>query len=438
MIRTSWQATRANARALFQRPNNNFAAIDGIRAFSLLAVMLYHCFFLIRSPSNSAYFTSFVQETPWYLGWVWSLDYSVDAFFVISGYLIATLLFREHIKTGSIDLKRFYWRRYLRLTPAYFAFILLVVIAAPKAVSSIWANLLYVNNFLPLKEMSLPWTWSLAVEEQFYLLFPALILWFVLKGSRPLLKLVALLVASQLCTLWFFASDEKLWQASNLDIFFDWEMFNHYYDRFYVNLYTRFGPFVSGGLVAYLLIYHRDAMDNVRANRMLFNGINLIVLGFMAYVLGLNPYASESSLAANRWHLIVDRNLFGIALSWIIFAVHGPAGILQPLKGLLSWKCWYPIAQLSYCMYLLHYIVVLAMLAYLQAQLRHFGLLESAMAFPYYWILLTYIGVIVLTMVPATLLHLAVEKPFMQLRDSLERRRASRTAAALPSGARSN
>src|SRR5690606_40963085 len=123
------------------------------------------CCFLARISGEPEQFRAMVQNTPWYLGWVWSLDYSVDAFFVISGYLIATLLYREYNKSGSIDLKRFYWRRYLRLTPAYFAFILLVLAVIPAAHPSVWAYFLYMYSFFQLAVASFPWTLSLSVVE---------------------------------------------------------------------------------------------------------------------------------------------------------------------------------------------------------------------------------------------------------------------------------
>ena len=422
MLITGWKATRANAVALFRRPGTNYAAIDGVRALSQMAVMLYHCFFLARLPGDSAQFKQFLLETPWYLGWVWTLDYSVDAFFVISGYLIATLLFREHDKTGDINLKRFYWRRYLRLTPAYFVFILMFIALSPTPQPNVWANFMYVNNFIPLAEMSVPWTWSLAVEEQFYLVFPAILLFFALRGSRPLARLCVLLLASQACALAVFMTDDILWNSTNFQIYFDNTVFHHYYDRFYVNLHTRFGPFVSGTIAAYVFMHYQPTLAALRANKWLFNGINLAALAFIAYALGINPYSENGSVAASRWHLIVDRNLFGIALSWVLVAVHGPAGLLRPLKAFLEWKVWYPIAQLSYTMYLFHYIIVIFVMSNLLGNLKHFGLIGNGQTFPYEWMLVAYVAVVILTLIPATILHLLVEKPFMQLRDSLGKR----------------
>src|SRR5690606_3489717 len=116
---------------------------------------------------------------------------------------------------------------------------------------TVWANFFYVNNFIPLAEASIPWTWSLAVDEQFYLVLPALLLVMVMRAGQPFLRLCLLLGASLLCAFWVFYTDPLLWQVTPQQIYFDNATFNHYYDRFYVNLHTRFGPFVSGAMAAY-------------------------------------------------------------------------------------------------------------------------------------------------------------------------------------------
>lgn len=423
-------ALRRNTAEIFHRPGDNYAPIDGIRALSMLGVLLYHCFFLIRLFAPADQFQQMVLETPWYLGWIWNLDYTVDAFFVISGFLIASLLFREHRKTGDINLKRFYWRRYLRLTPAYFAFIGLYLLVSPRPEPNVWANLLYVNNFLSLPDMSIPWTWTLAVEEQFYLLFPMLVLWVVLKGPSPLLNLTALLVIAMITSVLVVMSDTLLWNKSFTQSFFVDSEFLHYYDKMYVNLHTRFGPFVSGALAAYLMFYHKDTVEKLRQNRLLFNGLSLLALAALVFTLGFNPYHPNDNLWASRWHLALDRNLFGIALSWVILATLGNPGLLRPVRYFLSLKLWYPFAQLSYSMYLIHYIVVILALNNLLANLKHFGLVEPGMTFPYLWLIPTFFLALLVTVPLAMVLYLAVEKPFMNLRDHLSSARVPPAAEA--------
>jgi peptidoglycan/LPS O-acetylase OafA/YrhL len=100
----------------------------------------------------------------------------VDVFFVISGFIISHILMREHKATGRLDLKHFYLRRAIRLFPAYYVALGLYGVLDPLPLKNVWANLLYVNNFLPIEQQFMGWAWSLAIEEQFYIVFPIALL----------------------------------------------------------------------------------------------------------------------------------------------------------------------------------------------------------------------------------------------------------------------
>lgn len=143
-------------------------ALDGLRALAVVAVMVYH--------ANSA--------------WLPGGFLGVEVFFVLSGYLITLLLLAEHDRDGVIDLRSFWARRARRLLPALFAVLTLVAVVATllrpetlgKVRGDIIAGFFYGSNwfqlwvgagyaaggdFAPLRHL-----WSLAVEEQFYLLWP--------------------------------------------------------------------------------------------------------------------------------------------------------------------------------------------------------------------------------------------------------------------------
>jgi peptidoglycan/LPS O-acetylase OafA/YrhL len=162
--------------------HRSIPGLDGLRAISIGIVLLSHVI-------GTAGFPVATQRIR---GWI-----GVHVFFVISGYLITRILTRELEQSGTINLPRFYTRRTLRLFPAAYTFIAVVAvlaaagIAAVPAVDFIFAGT-YTANYHTARSWSLGHLWSLAVEEQFYLLWPAALLWAGVRRAE--LILVALIV----------------------------------------------------------------------------------------------------------------------------------------------------------------------------------------------------------------------------------------------------
>ncbi len=120
----------------------------------------------------------------------------VTIFFVLSGFLITWLLIKEHDSTGSISLSAFYTRRALRIFPAYYAFLALSIAAdlargdnriGPDILPATFYYINYHNALHGHSSSSVAHAWSLAVEEQFYLLWPAAFLVLSARGPRALL-----------------------------------------------------------------------------------------------------------------------------------------------------------------------------------------------------------------------------------------------------------
>jgi peptidoglycan/LPS O-acetylase OafA/YrhL len=126
----------------------------------------------------------------------------VDLFFLLSGWLIGSQLYKEHQKFGSIDIPRFWMRRWMRTMPAYFAVLLLTLaqlyITKDNVASPLPYFLFIQNYFTPLKYFSI--SWSLALEEQFYLVVAPLILVLSSLNKRfiELLVLVSILLSPSL------------------------------------------------------------------------------------------------------------------------------------------------------------------------------------------------------------------------------------------------
>ena len=152
--------------------------LDGLRACSILLVLLGH----LRGTHGFSALPGLQL-----LGDVANLG--VRCFFIISGFLITHLLLKEFNQRGRISLKAFYVRRTFRIFPAFYTFFAVIVLLTLIGIISVPALDLacagtYTINFLPRKAWEVGHLWSLAVEEQFYLLWPICLVALGIKRSR--------------------------------------------------------------------------------------------------------------------------------------------------------------------------------------------------------------------------------------------------------------
>ncbi len=150
------------------RAVRHFGSLDGLRFLCIFAVLWHH------GPIRDITPDPIQLLMRGFLG--------VDFFFVLSGFLITTLLLREETRKGSFSLVDFYWRRLCRIVPVYFlvvsfvAFYYIVVKDQHGLIAILPYYYLFLSNFLSVDIPTLGPTWSLAVEEQYYLLWPLLLL----------------------------------------------------------------------------------------------------------------------------------------------------------------------------------------------------------------------------------------------------------------------
>ncbi len=166
-----------------------FGSLDGLRFFCIMAVLWHH------GSVWTGFDTPVRVATRGFLG--------VDFFFVLSGYLITTLLLRERRAKGQFSIRRFYWRRILRIVPVYFLVVTAVAgyYIAVKGETQYLELLpfyyLFLSNFLTDHIPMLGPTWSLSVEEQYYMVWPLLLLVLPRRTLMPVLgALVVLNVAA--------------------------------------------------------------------------------------------------------------------------------------------------------------------------------------------------------------------------------------------------
>src|SRR5215831_9939909 len=140
--RASAFSLRRNLASLLQRPPSSIAMLDGVRALSILWVMALHTFGFLAGQLPPAAGREWARD-PW-LRLLWSGDLAVDAFFVMSGFLICRLLLDEQEATNGIRIGRFYLRRALRLLPAYYLLLGIGLLLHLQNVEMVWTNLLYI------------------------------------------------------------------------------------------------------------------------------------------------------------------------------------------------------------------------------------------------------------------------------------------------------
>jgi peptidoglycan/LPS O-acetylase OafA/YrhL len=184
--------TAARALAGSDRKAGYLPSLDGWRAVAILSVILYH----------SMLHTSGVVST----AWAWRYGYhGVDIFFAISGLLITTKLLQEETATARISLRSFYMRRIFRILPAALAYLLVIAGLSMLryihvSVAEWFASLFFYRNYSSLflgQDGWYPWFtthfWSLSLEEHFYLILPALLVF--TRGKTRIATLAAICVA---------------------------------------------------------------------------------------------------------------------------------------------------------------------------------------------------------------------------------------------------
>jgi peptidoglycan/LPS O-acetylase OafA/YrhL len=166
------------------RSTGRIPTLDGLRAISLAMVLLGHLDGTRNYPRALEPLGQFA-------------DMGVRIFFVLSGFLITGLLLRERSKTGAISLRLFYLRRVFRIFPAAYVFIAVMGVLSFRSVIALNPHDLlfavtYTSNFNLHRSWNFGHLWSLSVEEQFYLLWPAvLVLW----GAPRAAKLAWVVIA---------------------------------------------------------------------------------------------------------------------------------------------------------------------------------------------------------------------------------------------------
>ncbi len=305
---------------VFRRePFHHSPALDGLRALAVVAVMVVHA------------------ARDWLPGgWL-----GVDVFFVLSGFLITTLLLQEFLTTGTIKLKNFYIRRALRLLPAMVALSLVLLLYScsfePEIARNIrrevFAGLFYFYNyakslgcFTSGVHLFAGHLWSLSVEEQFYLIWPLLILFGLrrLSGKQLLWATLPLFLAPTVCRLFLGESTS-------------------YLVSFISSLLFHGEIFIGCALALVANIYSlKTSLSSRTSNALGFAGL----LSLTAAFIFSDP--SGDTLFGGRW----GRPVALMASCFLILHFHSSPDSLLSRWASCSWVV--RIGQISYGLYLWH------------------------------------------------------------------------------------
>ncbi len=347
-------------------PQHHILPLDGLRGLAIIMVMVFHAKPAMLSGG--------------FLG--------VDIFFVLSGYLITTLLLREVATNGHINLQYFYMRRLLRLFPALILLVAALLITPwvlnlpTHTFTSYFQEaliaLFYLTNWARALEINAPdilgHTWSLAVEEQFYLVWPfILILVLRLRHNAHVTILFAAL------TIAFLSSALRIYMCSQ----------NTPYTRIYNGLDTRADALMIGAALACIILQVKK-----HSKQGLFVcGLSIFCLPALCALAMLAYTTHWQNPALYYWQFTLTYIATSVVIAFLVLTRKNLITTLFSLRPLVF------IGTISYGLYLWHYPIFRILLLS--------GIEEGATLLLYG----TFISLLV-----ATASYYLIEKPLLQLK----------------------
>ncbi|XP_061706201.1 nose resistant to fluoxetine protein 6-like [Cydia pomonella] len=393
--------------------------VTGIKTLAMVFIIAGHaCLFIASGPVMDAEAWDRLVRHP---ADAFMLNNSllVDTFLFLSAFLFCRLLLIELDKRdGRLNVIPILIFRYIRVTPAYIVVILFYMTWLPKigegplwedrmqleqerCMTSWWANILYINNYVNTDHLCMFQSWYLSVDTQLFFVAPIFI--FSLWRWRRVGPIVL-----SICIFVSVIIPAVITYKDNLDptlLFYAKEftdiVSNFYFKTQYVKTHMKLTTYFMGLLTGYIL--HRIQKKDYKFSRIfkVFAWTTSIILGtvttFTVSVFYQDWYEYNNIEAAA--YISLHKVAWGIANGWLVTAcATGNGGYLGKL---LSWKFLVPLSRLTFCAYLVNGVVEL----YYVGQLRH------PLHITFFTVVANAISHIILTFFLATLLCLSFESP---------------------------
>jgi peptidoglycan/LPS O-acetylase OafA/YrhL len=417
-------------RLVAPSPVPSLTALNGLRGVCISGIVLghTHLYLLNVGVSNPVY--SLMRVFPrWAVVGMTGMELGVDAFFMLSGFLVAYGTLSELNKRGKLNLGMFYFHRFWRLTPAL-AFVLMLYIclspytgAGPNwnryqkelgfpnttpensCTKYWWTVLTYVSNFYPVhfENQCFKWGWYLSDDTQFYVVSPLFLLAYHKNKRLGWLVTTAAMVLLMILRLAIIEAYHISLNPGHADAFMD---------KLYGKPYGRLPCYLVGFVMAYVYMQKQGQQWQMRplwrrvGNLVAF--VTLVSLVYGKYDFLQHPPAFHwSNRARNDLYLEFCR--FGAAASagwFMLMSFFGDGGIVRSVLGAHFWT---PIGRLSYGTYLIHPALI-SILYFSASGFYQYTPLLSAYLFCTH---------LVLSFLGALVLYLLVEKPLMNLESVL-------------------
>ncbi len=354
--------------------------LDHLRAFAITFVFFFHYGRLFPHPEWTNTISTF--------GWS-----GVDLFFVLSGYLIASQLFKTIVTQNKISLKEFFIKRFFRIIPIY-VFVVAIYFLLPftherEALAPFWKYLTFTQNIgLDVRTQgTFSHAWSLCIEEQFYFFLPLILL--LLISFKSIKKGFWILIA-----LFLFGFFIRYYTYQNIFTNTTDVSWLNWYKWIYYPTWTR----LDGLLVGVSIVGLLEFKPNI-SGKILNYGNLVFVIGVIVFATTYFVCADAESLLAT----VLGFPLVAIGYGFIVLSALSPKCFLYKYESKITAK----IATLSYGIYLIHKIVIHVT----QNGFSKFKIEDSSNVM--------FLICIATVFIASLILNETIEKPFLKLRKKI-------------------